>query len=358
MKRRVLGTMTGTSCDGLDISLLEIEGKGLNLKATFIEGSHHDLGELGKRLRNLSEGQSMTMEDLCQLNHDFTSFHIRCIEKSHSTPLDLIVPHGQTLFHAPPLSLQLIDLSQLGAKLMVPVIGDLRGADLARGGQGAPITPLADQFLYGNSKERKVIANFGGFCNLTLLSGDGVIENIRGFDVCVTNLLLDLLARNILEKPFDKDGLGAREGEEIPSLRKKLEQKLRSQFQKNSSLGQHDLPDESWFHGLEPNRDLLKTSCLAIGKIIGEAVSSLNPERLLVAGGGALNPVLMDAVSQSCGLSPESCDNYGPSSEYRESSAMAILGALAQDRVPTTLQSVTKAEDTFISGLYLDPRPT
>jgi len=348
--------MTGTSCDGLDLALLEISGHGENLQPKYLRGTQHDLGDLGPQLRRLAEGHACTLEELCRINNEFSSHHVQCIKASEFGQIDLFVPHGQTLYHAPPLSIQLINLQKIASELMVPVIGDLRGLDLARGGQGAPITPKADHFFYGRSDENRVVLNLGGFCNLSFLSSNAQLESIQGFDVCATNLLLDLLARKVLDRPYDFEGQGASEGTEIPALRQNLEARLKRQHLKGQSLGQRDLPHLEWMEGQSLNHDLLKTACLAIGSVIGSAVHSLKADRLLVAGGGAHNQVLMHAISQSAGLLPEPCGNYGPPSEYREAASMALLGTLSYDRVPITLESVTGAKGSFISGLTIDPR--
>lgn len=356
MIRRVLGAMTGTSCDGLDLALLEVEGHGLELQTRFVQGFQYDLGDLGPRLRRLAEGEACTMEELCRLNEDFSSFHSDCIIKSNIGNIDLFVPHGQTLFHAPPLSLQMINLQKIAADLMVPVMGDLRGLDLAKGGQGAPITPLADYFFYRKKGEKRVIINLGGFCNLTFLPDDGLTENILGFDVCTTNLLLNLLSRMILNQPYDDGGKNAHEGKEIPDLRKDLETRLINQKKQGCSLGQQYFPDESWFRGHPLSVDLLKTSCLAIGSVIGSTVNSLGADRLLIAGGGSHNKVLMEAINNEAGLAPEQCSQYGPPSEFREAASMALLGTLCLDKVPITLEATTGAKEKFISGLFIDPR--
>lgn len=356
MTRRVIGTMTGTSCDGLDLALLELDGQGMDLLPRFIKGQQFSLGQLGPRLRNLAEGQACTMEELCRLNHDFTSFHVECVRKANLGTVNLIVPHGQTLYHSPPHSLQLINLSLLSGKLNTPVMGDLRAMDLAKGGQGAPITPLADHFLYGCQGKKQVIVNLGGFCNLTFLPSDGSLSHIRGFDICSTNLLLDLLSRNILNRPYDEGGEGAKKGKEIPSLRKFLEEQLLQQQQLGSSLGQSHLPSLNWFNDFPFTPDLLTTACLAIGTVIGQTIKSLKADELLVAGGGAHNSVLMSAINQSSGLTPKSCDDQGPPSEYREAASMALLGALCIDKVPITLKAVTGANESFISGSYVDSK--
>src|SRR6185436_14618647 len=130
--------------------------------------------------------------------------HARAVAKAAAgCRLDLIAAHGQTVFHAPPLSWQMLNPWPLVRDLQTSVVFDLRGADLAHGGQGAPITPLADWVLFRSNSRTRAVVNLGGFCNLTLLP-PGRPDMVRGFDVCACNQLLDHIARGILQRPFDE----------------------------------------------------------------------------------------------------------------------------------------------------------
>ena len=111
---------------------------------------------------------------------------------------DLVVAHGQTVFHAPPASWQLLNAAPIARAVRAPVVFDLRQADLAAGGQGAPITPLADWIMlraHGPAAAGRAIVNLGGFCNVTILPSGAGPEGVRGMDVCPCNHLLDGVAR-------------------------------------------------------------------------------------------------------------------------------------------------------------------
>ena len=173
--RLAAGCMTGTSLDALDAALVSVAGHGLEMKATFLRGRTFPLGPLARRLRALAEQEPRRAGEIAVLARDFALFHLDalrrlCCEKPRGFRRpDLVCIHGQTVFHAPPVSWQLLNPAPIAYGLKTPVVYDLRAADLACGGQGAPLTPLADWVLYGSVAEPRVIVTLGGFCNLTRL---------------------------------------------------------------------------------------------------------------------------------------------------------------------------------------------
>ena len=354
-KRRILGSMTGTSCDGLDLALLEIEGQGKDLKAKFVRGQSFDLGDLGPRLRRFAEGEKLSAAEICELKRDFSELHVTSAQAFGTTVVDLFCIHGQTVHHAPPLSWQMINLSWVAARLNCAVMGDLRGADLALGGQGAPITPLADAYFYGDAQESRAIVNLGGFCNITVLPPHGQTSAIRGFDVCAANQWLDYLAQKLLSRPYDVSGDIAMLGECRPEWVESWTQRLKAQFAKGRSLGQAELPNESWVLPAALVADQLASACEALAACIAAKIAEHNVQRVLVAGGGWQNLCLRKALKRQIPLPVETCDAYGPSSEYREAAAIALLGVLANDGVPITLPQVTGSSADFCSGLKIDP---
>ncbi|MGH7290698.1 MAG: anhydro-N-acetylmuramic acid kinase, partial [Myxococcota bacterium] len=182
--RNVIGVMTGTSIDGIDIALTRIEGRGLDMRATLAWHVSQGLGELGPQLRQAADQQPMTAGQFARLAWDFGLLHADAIDASRkkhtSSPPDLIVAHGQTVFHQPPISWQILNPAPIAARFDCPVISDLRQADLAAGGQGAPITPLADWVLFRHEKHRRAIVNLGGFCNVTVLPSSVAVDDNRG----------------------------------------------------------------------------------------------------------------------------------------------------------------------------------
>lgn len=361
--RRVVGCMTGTSMDALDVALVTVEGRGVELRAAVGPCLTRPLGALASALRRFAGGEPWPAREIARAANEFALLHVAAIrELSGAERPDLIVVHGQTVFHAPPLSWQLLAPAPIAVNLRAPVVYDLRAADLAAGGQGAPITPLADYVFFRSARETRAVLNLGGFCNFTLL-GRGGLETIRGGDICVCNQLLDAVARQFLKRPYDEGGAHAGCGRVQPALRDELTERLRPQAAAGRSLGTGDeLAD--WVRqqaGRVAGNDAARTVSEAIALTIGGAVHAAaeatglgKVDRYLIAGGGVRNATLVGALRSHCAGSVELTDQHGVPAPYREAAAMAVLGALCADRVPITLPQVTRvASPAPLAGAWV-----
>jgi 1,6-anhydro-N-acetylmuramate kinase len=305
----------------------------------------------------------MTAGEIAALSRDFALLHAREVNAllgGEQDECDLIAVHGQTVFHSPPVSWQMFNPAVLAHETGIDVVCDLRAADLAAGGQGAPITPLADWVWLRSPTERRVVLNLGGFANATLLprdTGPESIADVRGMDICACNHVLDAAARAGLGKPFDEYGAAAMEGAVSFEARQELCDLLAKQSSAARSLGTGDEVSgkdgwiERWNGRLTPN-DLCATACAAVGKTIVRAIrKGTEPghkafDRLILAGGGLKNIALRSAICTDSGVRlsiTQDAFSYQQSlpMEFREAIEMAILGALCQDGVPITLPGVT-----------------
>lgn len=347
--RRVIGCMTGTSLDGLDLALVEIHGRGEAMHATFIRGTSTPFGDLAPHLRALAEQKPHSAHDIARIARNFSLLHASAAHQLlGSDRCDFICVHGQTVFHAPPLSWQLFQPAPLAHALGVPVCFDLRQADLAKGGQGAPITPIADAILMRGVSGAWAVANLGGFCNITLGTNSQAgsnssitTANITARDVCSCNQLLDSIARSALNLPFDMDGQAALTGTVRPAALADLESILQSQQAACRSLGTGDeLGNWSVRHSHgATGPDLAATACAAIARQIHLATAGCTT--LLLAGGGVRNKALFRALASHPTARVATTQEIGVPPEYREAICFAILGALCQDRIPITLPQVT-----------------
>ncbi len=360
--RLVAGVMTGTSLDGLDAALVRVQGFGLALKAEFVGLVSLPLGPVAEPLRRLAEQQPMTAGDISRTAQDFSALHVQALrELSSGQPLDLIAVHGQTIFHAPPLSWQLLNPTPIAQALSAPVVCDLRAADLAAGGQGAPITPLADHLLFRHRREARAIVNLGGFCNLTLLPGGDDVTLIRGADVCACNQVLDAIARLALNAPFDRDGAAALRGKVLDRLHDTLVTALGAQARARRSLGTGD-ELAAVLARLSERRpdadDLARTACAAVATVIARALGPLSdgmPQRVILAGGGVRNRALVAELTARAQRPVDTSAQHGIPIDAREAGAMAVLGVLCADRVPITLPQVTGVERAPIAGVWVQP---
>jgi 1,6-anhydro-N-acetylmuramate kinase len=367
--RLVVGCMTGTSLDGLDVALVRIDGRGLAMRAAFVEGLSLPLGDLAPPLRDLAEQRPATAGVIAALSRRLALLHAEAVSALlgrrglEPASVSLIAAHGQTVFHAPPVSWQLFSPAVLAQATGVRVVSDLRAADLARGGQGAPITPIAD-WVFFRAGVPVAVVNLGGFCNITLLPAEasGNAEptpaGVRGFDLCACNHALDAVARVALDAPFDRDGRAALAGRIDARMTGRLSDLLDAQSRSGRSLGTGDELAEFLRRACQAlsGPDACASACAAVGSRIGRACAG--SARVLLAGGGARNAALVGAIRaaaapaevMSTADAPPAGTGVDPA--YREAAHMAVLGALCDDRVPITLASTTGVSDPPPAGLF------
>jgi anhydro-N-acetylmuramic acid kinase len=347
----VIGLMSGTSLDGLDVAVCEFvsdqDVSNWSGQITRFECFKYP-SELASRLRGSME---LTSEKLFQLDRDWARFSAKCVN-TLNTKADLLSSHGHTVFHNPKdgYTVQIGSGADLAALTSLPVVCDLRRLDVAYGGQGAPLVPKADSVLFS---QYSACLNLGGFANISHLNS----QNTRAWDIGVCNNLLNLLAS---EQGLEYDDRGeiASSGKVIPALLNDL-----------MSLQYHRLPPPKSL-GIEwvnaeicpvlqtykhlPLEDRMCTSIEYISLTIVN--SSETSGEILVTGGGVLNTYLMSrlhALSSNHSfefVTPDVNMIHG-----KEAYAFAFLGLLRFFNKPNTLQSVTGAFVSSSSGAVWMP---
>ena len=360
--RLVVGCMSGTSMDGIDCALVRIEGEGLAMKAGFVRGHSYSSQPLTRLLRPVAMQKRITAGQIGRYALMVGMSHMIAIkELLAGERADLIAVHGQTIYHEARVSWQLLNPWPILAEHKTPVVFDLRGADIAAGGEGAPITPLADHILFREPRKMQVVVNLGGFANFTWLpptrsKGDAALRSIRGGDICVCNQLLDAVARLTLKKKYDEGGETALGGSVDEDALEFLSMILGAQADGGRSLGTGDEAIDwarTFRHQCSP-ADLARTACAAIGRTIAATVGEA--DRMILAGGGAMNAALVEEISGGFEGDVIRSDELGVPMQYREAIEMAVLGALAEDNVPITLQQVTNhLERPHRAGCWIYP---
>lgn len=382
-ERIVAGCMTGTSLDGLDAALVRITGTGLEMKAELLGHVAVDLpGELRSTLMSLASGQAAEPITYMRAARALGELHADGIEQllaggwhPPGTAIDFVTAHGQTIWHAPkdedgPKSWQLFDPWPIVKRLKLPVCYDLRQADLIAGGEGAPLTPIADWVMY--REQGDMVANLGGVFNASVwrhsdsrpdgpvLDGDPPLE---GTDVCHCNLLLDGLAQWKIAEPYDRDGAVASKGNYIESLHLAIANYYRDATFHDRSLGRENLLlDEvkalvESYPGLGA-ADVLCTAANYVAETIASWLDAMGCRRLILAGGGVRNATLVKLIQQWVHQLSDGhaavmlSDDLGIPCEAREAMGFAVLGALSQDGVPISLPQVTGAKDPGVAGVW------
>jgi 1,6-anhydro-N-acetylmuramate kinase len=368
--RLVLGAMTGTSIDGIDLAVARIEGSGTSMRAAPVAFRSAPLGDLAPRLRAAAEQRPAPAGEFAALARDLGLLHAReasaLLRESGIAAVDLAAVHGQTVFHRPPVSWQLVNAHAVAEALGCDVVFDLRAHDLAAGGEGAPLTPLADWVLFRAGLARAVV-NLGGFANATVLPADdgrthdAQVASIRGADLCPCNQLLDRAARATIGRDYDPDGAtaagGARDASAFAELAALLAPRPGAR-----SLGTGD-ELFAWVDRHAPRMraaDLLATAADAVGAAVGAALAAHGAHEAILAGGGARHARLRGAIAAASGIPVRASGELGVPASGREALEWAVLGALAADGVEVGIPGVTRrpGHSQSLPGAWIRSRRT
>lgn len=384
--RTVAGLLSGTSLDGIDVVVAELGGSGPGLTLdvhAFVCVPYPDA--LRALLLQNSADASSSVSALSQLNvrlaHAFAAA-IRTALDAAGLPLDaldLIGSHGQTVHHLPvpahcagqPVTstLQIGDPSALANLLGVPVVGDFRVADMALGGQGAPLVPYFDYVYFADATETRGLLNLGGIANLTVLPAGVDADAIYAFDTGPANMVIDTLARLLLDAPFDRDGATAAQGTAHSALLALLlaDAYLAQPPPKSTGRERYGEPfvvrflEQARTHGLTDPADLLATATMLTVDSIFQSyawfVQQEHPLDVLIAsGGGTRNAFLMAQLAARFAPIPvRTADDYGLDSDAKEALCFAVLAHETVNGVPTNLPSVTGARHATLLGKLCMP---
>lgn len=345
----VLGVMTGTSLDGADWALM-------NYAEQIIASGHLDLPDSTRALARKSiDEQAQNPADWAQLGHQLAEVFadwVHQIAKDHV--VNALCVHGQTVLHLPGVhSLQAIQAQKLAFLTGLPVVADLRGGDIAMGGQGAPLVPAYHRAMVDETDDCAVL-NIGGIGNISFLGGEG---ELLGFDVGPGNVLLDSWTQKYLNKDFDDKGSWARGGQVNTDLLRVLRAEPYFEMPPPKSTGR-ELFNIAWVEqtiktlGQRPSeqdviRTLVELTAWAVSKHI--AYCPRAPKHLWVCGGGAENDFLLERIGALCTLEPKSTGELGIAPNIVEAAAFAWMGQKRLSAQPIDLTQVTGAARP---GLY------
>jgi anhydro-N-acetylmuramic acid kinase len=360
---RVLGLMSGTSADGVDVVAIEVDpGAFLNGKPLRGLLGHHS-ADYPAQLRDqvlAAASNQLAPEGLCILQRSLGDHHAQAaVALCEGLALwpDLASLHGQTVQHHPTqgASLQLADPYVLAEALGCPVVWDLRRRDLALGGQGAPLVPLPERWLHGAGPWMAL--NLGGIANLTLWDG----QITRAWDTGPGMSLLDLAAKRWLGLPFDPDGAAATGAVAEPLLARWLRHPYFQVAPPKSTgrevFGEAWLEHETTFLEALPLADRLATLAAFTAASVSMEAARTAPwpadMRGLVSGGGARHRRLRAELATRLPLPLE--DDAAFPSGAREAVSWALLGAASALGIPGNLPEVTGASRAAVLGSWVWP---
>jgi len=355
-ERFIIGLMSGTSADGVDGALVKLTGHGASIRAELIDAHVFTYSRtLQQEILDARQSATVSLQTLARLTRELTLAHAHCaaaLIKRFDGNVTAIAAHGQTMFHAPPLSIQLFDPSLLAYACGADVVSDFRRADLAAGGQGAPLVPFADWVLF-RSHEARTLVNIGGISNVTVLPRNSTLDEVRGFDTGPGNCVSDHLMRD--HGGVDTDGdLASRGTVNEASVRRFLACDYVTRPAPKSTDGPAMI--DLFNRAIAPDLSLPDRLATA-AKITAECiVSQTPPGKLIVAGGGVYNRAIMHHLASRRAV--VTTDALGVPAQSREAIAFAILGAMTLDNTPANIPTVTGAREKVVLGSMTRARGT
>ncbi|MGL5430499.1 MAG: anhydro-N-acetylmuramic acid kinase [Vibrio sp.] len=368
-----IGVMSGTSLDGVDTALVALQGDHITLLA------HHDYpmpASLKQRLLSICIGQPTTLITMGELEHDlghlFSEAVLALLEHSgyHSTQIRAIGCHGQTVFHQPtgakPFTLQIGDANIIATRTGITTVADFRRKDIALGGQGAPLVPAFHRTIFHAAQSTVVVLNIGGIANISVLKPNG---EVIGYDTGPGNMLMDSWILQQHNQAYDQDAKWAKRGQTNHALLTQLKQDHYFALSAPKSTGRErfNLPwlqaELSKFSMQSANTvnatDVQRTLCEFTAQTIAEQVNlfaaGIQPQ-LLVCGGGAQNPLLMErlqALLPNWQVAPTT--QMGVDGDNMEAMAFAWLAQRRIHNLPSNLPSVTGASRHASLGVIYYP---
>jgi anhydro-N-acetylmuramic acid kinase len=378
----VLGMMSGTSADGIDIALVRISGAPPQLSAKLLGHTSSKVpSAVRKEILRVAEQQAIFAGELSQLNFRLGQIFADAARAAcrrfrvSAKSIALIGSHGQTIFHqgratnylgSPTAStLQIGEPSVIAARTGITTVGDFRPADVALGGQGAPLVPFADYALYRHPKLGRVSLNIGGIANVTVIPASARQEQVFAFDTGPGNMLIDALVSHFTRgrQRFDKNAALARSGRSIPTLLSELIKDPYLKLAPPKSTGREYYGQAyvkkfltlGRLHRAKPN-DLIRAATIFTALSVVDAlhrfvVPRTKIHQLIVSGGGAYNPLILAQLSAALpGIEILPSSRFGIPEAAKEALAFAILAYETFHQRPANIPSATGARGPAILG--------
>lgn len=379
----IVGLMSGTSLDGIDAVLVRVRGNGLTTHFQQLAYTEFPFpaGLRALLLKNSIPGTSR-VDEIARLNFLLAELYAGAVAKLvrragiSMRKVNLIGSHGQTIQHLPRpkkmfgktirATLQIGDPSVLAAITRIPTIGDFRVADMAVGGQGAPLVPYFDWLVFRSKKYHRLLLNIGGIANITVLPKNCVPEDVVAFDTGPGNMVVDSLMHEFYGKPFDHDGRTALSGAVSLDLFGRIVKHPYLRRRPPKSTGREEFGEGFVTDLLRLARgfdreDIVATASQFTAYAIYDGYKrfvqkDMMVDEVIVSGGGARNRFFLDELRRYfVGARVRLIDEFGISADAKEALCFAILANESFAGNPGNLPSVTGAERRVILGKICFP---
>lgn len=336
-EKKIIGMMSGTSADGVDLVVTSIKGCGKLTKCAIEESEHFDYPP---HLRNEildAMKPSALMRDVCSLDFALGDFFGDCVKifvNSKRFEVDLVSSHGQTVYHNPPghnshaCTLQIGDGDIIALRSGIITISDFRIKDISSGGEGAPLVPHADYILYARADESIALNNLGGISNVTYIPKGAKENEIMAFDTGPANALIDAVAKKYFNISYDEDGDISARGKVNFTLFEMLKSKEMDYVSKipPKSTGK-EVYNEDYLPNIDIDpldmaRTVVEFTAWSIYESYKIHVIPYGLDRIVLTGGGAMNKTLVKTIKNYFDKIPvEIASDW----QWRESKAFALL---------------------------------
>ncbi len=360
-----LGLMSGTSVDSIDAVALQV-GADMLPQQLLAHISHEWPQNVQRELQRLPSAPPPSWEQWLSLDVEVAAQHALAVNTLRMSPalsrktICGVGFHGQTIFHAPASgnTLQLGSPAHLAAATGLPVVADFRRADIALGGEGAPLGPLFHEALFGPLAKQVAVLNLGGIANISVIENGQVVA---GYDTGPANGLMDAWCQQHFGCAYDAGGQRARSGNVLPTLLATLlaDPYFHQAYPKSTGreyfnaawLGKHLRGDES-------ANDVLRTLLELTVQSVADALKHHLTRRLVLVGGGSANHFLVERLGlELSGTRIETSDALGWPSQAVEGGMFAWLAARCQHKIPSDCTRITGANAPTILGAWYPPPP-
>jgi anhydro-N-acetylmuramic acid kinase len=383
----VAGVMSGTSADGVDVSVCRISPARVKGGTPMVKLLGYVGTEYPKTVRaavlGAMDAQAISVAELARLNWRLGEVYADAVAKAQESvgvKVGLVGCHGQTVYHqgaadkylGKPLraTWQMGEAAVIAERLRVPVVSDFRPADLAAGGQAAPLVPMLDYCMFRSAKVSRVLQNLGGVGNLTAIPAGAAVDGVMAFDTGPGNMVIDACMRRLYERAYDREGVVARSG---TVLREVVENILAEKYflaPPPKSCGREQFGEAfvSRFIALCLNsggrdEDVVATAtALTAGSIVDAykrfvsghvGQSAPLPVEFVFSGGGAKNGTLirmLEAGLEPLGVKVRMMEELGVPSQAKEAVAFALMAWLSWWGLPGNIPAATGAQRAMVLG--------
>jgi anhydro-N-acetylmuramic acid kinase len=387
----VAGVMSGTSADGVDVAVCRISPARAKGETPRVKLLGHVGVEYPKAVwaavLNAMDADAISVAELSRLNWRLGEVYADAVEKAQSSigvKVRLVGCHGQTVYHQGAAekylgknvrtTWQMGEASVIAERLRVPVVSDFRPADVAAGGQGAPLVPMLDYCMFRSAKVSRVLVNLGGIGNLTAIPADAGIGGVMAFDTGPGNMVIDGCMRRLYEREFDRNGAVARSGKVLQSVVDEILKDSYFPAPPPKSCGREQFGEvfvsrliamcRKAGGSVDRHEDVVTTATALTAASILDAyrrfvwahvgqAAPLSPVEFVVAGGGAKNSALMGMLEDGLrplGVKVRLMEELGVPAQAKEGVAFALLAWLSWFGLAGNVPAATGAKRAVVLG--------